>query len=75
MLYKLCDHGAGKTDINPMPFLDYGDIRELEKDLEVLFADHLLVDLFEETPLMPIFQERQFQSEADLYTLRTVAAT
>jgi hypothetical protein len=69
MLYKLCRLGSKKTDINPIPFLNYGDIQKLEKDLEVLFADHLLTVLFEETALMPIFQERQFRSEADLYAL------
>ncbi len=41
----------------------------LEKDLETLLSENLLHVLFEEAPLMPIFQERPAQSEADIYAL------
>jgi hypothetical protein len=69
MLYKLaieCDRYKG---LEPMPFLDFGDLEKIEKDLEVLLAAHLLDVLFEDAALMPIFQERQRQPEADLYAL------
>jgi hypothetical protein len=68
MLYKLSDV-SGKKSLNALSFLDYGDLQKLEKDLEILIAENLLEVLFEDAVLMPIFQERQFQPEADLYAL------
>jgi hypothetical protein len=69
MLYRL-DKARGKfSSLEPQEFLDYSSLAQVEKDLEILLADHLLDVLFEEAPLMPIFQERQLQAEADLYAL------
>lgn len=66
MLYKLTNQSK---DIEPLPFLNFADLEKIEKDLEVLLATYLLEVLFEDAALMPIFQERQLQSEADLYAL------
>jgi hypothetical protein len=56
-------------DLEPLPFVDFADLGKIEKDLEVLLAAHLLDVLFEDAALMPIFQERPMQAEADLYAL------
>ena len=69
MLYKLNIADDRSKDLEPLPFLDFADLGKIEKDLEVLLATHLLDVLFEDAALMPIFQERQMQSEADLYAL------
>ena len=39
------------------------------EDLENPLATHLLDGLFEAAPLLPLFQERQLQSEADIYSI------
>jgi len=69
MLYKLERRDGLLAGLEAQPFLDVGDLQKLEKDLETLLADHLLDILFEDAPLMPIYQERHFQPEADLYAL------
>ena len=69
MLYRLTVGNAGAKDLEPLPFLDFGDLGKIEKDLEVLLATHLLDVLFEDAALMPVFQERPMQAEADLYAL------
>ncbi len=69
MLYKLTIAHNGAKDLEPLPFLDFADLGKIEKDLEVLVATHLLDVLFEDAALMPIFQERPMQAEADLYAL------
>jgi hypothetical protein len=66
MLYKLT---ISDKDIQPQAFLDLASLQKLEKDLEVLLAKNLLEVLFEDARLMPIFQERALQPEADLYAL------
>ena len=71
MLYKLSDTGPGLGTLEPLPFLNVDDLQKREKDLENLLADHLLEVLCEDEPLMPIFQERQLQAEADIYALNT----
>lgn len=69
MLYKL-DFGEHTAAIlEPLGFTDLSGVGGLEKDLENLLADHLLDVLYGEAQLMTIFQERQRQSEADLYAL------
>jgi hypothetical protein len=69
MLYKL-EYLNEKIDkLEPVPFEDFSSYGNLEKDLEELVAKSILDILFEEAPLMPIFQERQFQAEADIYAL------
>lgn len=69
MLYKLSDTGQGLGTLEPISFLEVANLQRSEKDLETLLADHLLDVLFEDAPLMPIFQERQLQAEADVYAL------
>jgi hypothetical protein len=69
MLYKLHRLVTDKRTLTPLPFKDYADIQKVEKDLEILLATNLFDVLFEDATLMPIFQERQYQSEADLYAL------
>ena len=69
MLYKLNIADDRSKDLEPLPFLDFADLGKIEKDLEVLLANHLLDVLFEDAALMPIFRERQMQPEADLYAL------
>ena len=69
MLYKLTLADSGTKDLEPLPFLDFADLGKIEKDLEVLLATHLLDVLYEGAALMPIFQERPMQAEADLYAL------
>lgn len=69
MLFKIIDEENNKKGLEPLPFYNMADIQKLEKDLENIFADHLMDILFEEEPLMTIFQERAIQAEADLYAL------
>lgn len=71
MLYKLTIADSGTKDLEPLPFLDFADLGKIEKDLEVLLANHLLDVLYEGAALMPIFQERPMQAEADLYALNS----
>jgi hypothetical protein len=69
VLYKL-NTTDGKFDkIEPVPFKDFSSFGNLEKDLEELIAKSILDVLFEDASLMPIFQERQYQAEADIYAL------
>ena len=69
MLYKLIKDGEELGALEPLPFHDVSDLQKREKHLENLMAKHLLEVLFEEARLLPIFQERQRQAEADLYAL------
>lgn len=65
MLYKY--NGNGKIEM--LPSYNFRDLGKLEKDLENLLANNL-ADLYaEEGQLMPIFQERSWQSEPDLCAL------
>lgn len=69
MLYKL-GSTKGKFDkIEAVPFKDFANFGNKEKDLENLIAQNILEVLFEDASLMPIFQERQYQAEADIYAL------
>ncbi len=69
MLYRLSPSNDGLGSLEPVPFLDAADLQRTEKDLENLIATHLLDVLFEGAPLLPIFQERQLQSESDIYAI------
>jgi RecB family endonuclease NucS len=69
MLYKIERSGDVFEKIEPVEFKDFSSFGKLEKDLENLIAKNILDILFEEAKLMPIFQERQWQSEADIYAL------
>lgn len=69
MLYKLNFRQPSASRLEPIPFSGLSALGKLEKDLENILADHLLDVLFEDEPLMPIFRERPYQPEADLYAL------
>jgi hypothetical protein len=69
MLYRLSPSDEGLGSLEPIPFRDAAGLQRTEKDLENLLATHLLDVLFEDAPLLPIFQERQLQSEADIYAI------
>lgn len=68
MLYKL-DFRGQKSELTPVKFIDFAELSKMEKQLEEMLASHLMDVIFEENPLMVIFQERQYQSEADIYAL------
>lgn len=69
MLYRL-NTSDGKYDrLDPLPFKDFAHFGKREKELEHLIAGSILDVLFENASLMPIFQERQYQGEADIYAL------
>ena len=65
MLYRLRKSGKKYDSIDPLPFSGLPK----EKELEDLLAQNLWDVLFEGSPLMPIFQERSWQPEADIYAL------
>lgn len=65
MLYKLGKTANKFDSIDPLPFSGL----PLEKELEDLLAQNLWDVLFESNELMPIFQERAWQPEADIYAL------
>jgi len=69
MLYKLGSSDAKFDKLEPVTFKDFSSFGHLEKDLEELIAKSILDVLFEDASLMPIFQERQYQAEADIYAL------
>ncbi len=69
MLYKLIPDGDKLGTLEALPFMDAADLKKREKHVENLLAEHLLDILFEDTALLPIFQERSLQAEADLYAL------
>ena len=69
MLYKIGNVDISIKDLEPLPFLDLAQLGKMEKDLEELLATHFLDVLAENAPLMPIFQERNRQPEADIYAL------
>lgn len=65
MLYKLGETNGIPDSLTPLPF---GNLH-LEKHLEDLIADKMAGMLFEDNEMMPIFQERSQQPEADIYAL------
>jgi len=69
VLYKLSSTNDTFDKLEPVPFKDFASFGKLEKDLEELIAKSILDILFEDSSLMPIFQERQYQAEADIYAL------
>lgn len=69
MLYKIEESNDIFEKLEPVEFKDFSSFGKLEKDLENLIADSILDVLFEDSKLMPIFQERQWQAEADIYAL------
>jgi len=69
MLYRLGQNDGKFDKLEPVAFKDFSSFGNLEKDLEELIAKSILDVLFEDASLMPIFQERQYQAEADIYAL------
>lgn len=69
MLYKIEEKAGAFEKLDPVEFKDFSSFGKLEKDLENLIANSILDVLFEDAKLMPIFQERQWQAEADIYAL------
>lgn len=69
MLYKLGTSNGKFEKLCPVAFKDFVDLGSLEKDMEKLIASSILEVLFEDSGLMPIFQERRYQPEADIYAL------
>jgi len=69
MLYKLGSSNDKFDSLEAVAFKDFSSFGQLEKDLENLIADNILSVLFEDAGLMPIFQERPYQPEADIYAL------
>lgn len=69
MLYKLHQSNGKFDKLESVGFKDVSNLSNLEKDLEELIAKNILNVLFEDSCLMPIFQERQYQAEADIYAL------
>lgn len=69
MLYKLRSTDGKFDRLDPLAFKDYSSFGHLEKELEALIAASILDVIFEDAGLMPIFQERQYQAEADIYAL------
>ncbi|MFT6835309.1 MAG: RecB family endonuclease NucS [Francisellaceae bacterium] len=69
MLYKIEEQGEVFEKLEPVEFKDFSSFGKLEKDLENLIAKSILDVLFEDSRLMPVFQERQRQAEADIYAL------
>ena len=69
MLYKLESVNGRFNKLAPVVFKDFSNFGKSEKELEELIASSILDVLFEDSGLMPIFQERKFQPEADIYAL------
>ena len=70
MLYKInSPDNNDARQLEPMPFTSIGELGLKEKGLENLISNNLFEVLFSESPLMPIFQERPFQKEGDIYAL------
>ncbi|MBC7979798.1 MAG: hypothetical protein H7Y36_04465 [Armatimonadetes bacterium] len=65
MLYKLTHTDGVPDNLTPLAFENL----HLEKHLENLMADKLAGVLYEDNEMMPIFQERSMQAEADIYAL------
>lgn len=69
MLYKLGSTNGKFDTLEPVAFKDFSSFGNDEKDLEELIAKSILDVLFEHASLMPVFQERKGQPEADIYAL------
>jgi hypothetical protein len=69
VLYKLSSTNGVFDKLEPVAFKDFASFGQVEKDLEHLIAGSILEVLFEDASLMPVFQERQYQAEADVYAL------
>ena len=69
MLYKLGSTDGKFDSLEPVAFKDFSSFKNQEKDLEDLIAQNVLEVLYEESGLLPISQEHQGQSVADIFAL------
>lgn len=69
MLYKIEEENEKIKQLEPVEFKDFASFGKLEKELEDLIASSILETLFEDSNLMPIYQQRKWQAEADIYAL------
>ena len=69
MLYKIDLDAEPSSAIEPIEFYDMEKAKRVEKDLEEIIADNLVDVLFQEARLLPVFQQRPRQEEADLYAV------
>ena len=69
MLYKLKSNDGKFDKLDPVAFKDFSSFGQSEKNLEELIANSILDVLYEDASLMPIFRERQYQAEADIYAM------
>ena len=57
MLYKLGSSSDKFDKLEPVAFKDFSSFGNVEKDLEDLIAKSILDVLFEDSSLMPIYQQ------------------
>ena len=69
MLYEISKSEGKFTHLDPLKFQNMAHFGNQEKDLENILASSMFQVLFEEARLFPIFQERSYQAEADIYAL------
>lgn len=69
MLYELDLDADPSSALEPIEFKDLDDVNKVEKDLEEIISKNLVDYLFQEARLLPIFQERQWQEEGDMYAI------
>lgn len=69
MLYQLDVEAEPSVALDPVEFSSLSELGGIEKDLERILAENLFGVLFEDARLLPIFQERPRQEEADIYAV------
>lgn len=69
MLYEINLNADPAESLEPVGFDDMETVEKLEEDLEHIIANNLVDVLFEEARLLPIYQERKGQPEADVYAI------
>ena len=69
MLFRLDLDSHPSDSLEPVGFLDLGELGKLEKDLENILAANLFDTLYEEARLLPIRQERTGEAIADVYAV------
>lgn len=69
MLYRFDVDAEPSAALEPVSFSSLTALEKLEKDLEQVLAANLFGVLFEDARLLPVFQERSRQREADVYAV------
>ena len=71
MLYKMniTDNNKVVPQLEPARFSSFKNLGLREKDLENIISENLFEVLYSESPLMPIYQERQYEMLGDIYAL------